>query len=257
MPSTYPQLGYQVITSFLSYNELSSIRHVALAFHDAWQKEHWAFYQEKAINSAYLTGSKYLNLVQRAVLFKLIGSKKLVQAARGILGEVPCFMNTQLFFNPVNVLQRSYWHRDMQYHLSLEEQQQALKTTHVIHLRLPLFDEPGVEFIPGTHRRWDTQDELDVRLEHHGRKHYENLRNSVQEPLSAGDLCIFSANMLHRGIYGGQRLALDILLFKSNPEIIKFVDRDCLPSKVLLQACEVPDIFQNTLDLTLSSESVQ
>jgi len=62
-------------------------------------------------------------------------------------------MNTQLFFNPVNDGQKNYWHRDSQYHLSIEEQKEALVGPDVVHFRIPLTNEPGIELVPCTHQR--------------------------------------------------------------------------------------------------------
>ena len=60
------------------------------------------------------------------------------------------FMNTQLFFNPVNPQQKDFWHRDCQYDYDLEDQMKVILETQVLHLRVPLFDELGMEIIPGT-----------------------------------------------------------------------------------------------------------
>jgi len=45
----------------------------------------------------------------------------------------PAFMNNQLFSNPVYPGRKNDWHRDGQYHLSLDEQKLALQRPEVIH----------------------------------------------------------------------------------------------------------------------------
>ena len=45
---------------------------------------------------------------------------------------------------------------------------------------MPLVDEPGLEFIPGTHKWWDSDEALDVRLGQMGRQHYEALPAAVR-----------------------------------------------------------------------------
>ena len=62
-----------------------------------------------------------------------------------LIPKQPCCLNTQLFFDPVNKQQSNYWHRDPQYHLSVEQQKAALARGEVIHFRLPLVDEPGLD----------------------------------------------------------------------------------------------------------------
>ncbi len=42
------------------------------------------------------------------------------------------------------------------------------------------------------------------------------------------DLLVFSADMIHRGLYGLDRLALDILIFDSAADYVDYVDDDCL-----------------------------
>lgn len=59
--------------------------------------------------------------------------------------------------------------------------------------------ETGIELIPGTHARWDTELERNVRLECQGHRQHEDLPGARLLSLQPGDVLIFSANMLHRG----------------------------------------------------------
>lgn len=150
MIDDYEEYGYFILRSFLGEGELQKLRDVVTNFHRSWRQENAQIYAEKAINSAYLTGKKHLKDFERESLFKFIGSVKLMDVVTSVMGDSPAFMNTQLFFNPVNEVQKNYWHRDPQYHLSIEEQKEALLGPNVVHFRIPLVDEPGVELIPGT-----------------------------------------------------------------------------------------------------------
>ncbi|MEP1448201.1 MAG: hypothetical protein ABJK37_19010 [Paraglaciecola sp.] len=47
-------------------------------------------------------------------------------------------MGSQLFFDPFKPQQANYWHRDPQYHLSVEEQKSALTGPDILHVRIPL-----------------------------------------------------------------------------------------------------------------------
>ena len=82
-----------------------------------------------------------------------------------VIPNNPAFMNTQLFFNPVNPQQKDFWHRDCQYDYDVEDQMRVILETQVLHLRVPLFDEPGMEIIPGTHKRWDNEEEYNPEVE--------------------------------------------------------------------------------------------
>ncbi|AAZ24329.1 hypothetical protein CPS_0690 [Colwellia psychrerythraea 34H] len=201
------------------------------------------------MNSAYLTNREYLNDRQRQVLFDFIGSEKVMSIVNELIPQQPCFLNTQLFFNPMNPKQRNYWHRDPQYHLSIEQQKVALLASDVIHFRLPLLDEPGIELVPGTHKRWDSTEELKVRLEQAGDKNNQPLSQGKIIKLEAGDLLIFSANMIHRGLYGLDRLAFDILFCQPDPSVIQFVSNDSLPTAEALTSLENSDAFDNTIKL--------
>lgn len=249
MFNEYDKNGYYVVKDFLDNIELDKLKSVLLNFHQSWKFENAEFYSQKAVNSAYITGTKHLAENKRIELFKFIGSSKLMNTVSSIMNRRPTFMNTQLFFNPVNKEQKNYWHRDPQYHLSIEEQKAALSGPEVIHFRLPLVDEPGIELIPGSHRSWDTDEELDVRLETNEHKNYENLSTGTKVKLNAGDLLIFSANMIHRGLYGMDRFALDILFCDPVPSLVEHANDDCLPNLAIMDKLENPDAFMSTIEL--------
>ncbi|WP_432474468.1 phytanoyl-CoA dioxygenase family protein [Amphritea sp. HPY] len=245
--------GYFVLKGFFEPAELEGLTSALRDFHDKWKQSNAEFYASKAVNSAYITGTKHLDETKRQQLFSIIGSHKIMNVVSALMPEGSAFMNTQLFFNPVNSDQKNYWHRDPQYHLSVEEQQAALNGPEVLHCRIPLADEPGIELIPGSHKSWDSEEELEVRLEQNGRMNSENLSSGITVPLAAGDLLVFSANMIHRGLYGKHRFAFDILFCDPDPELTRFVDDDCLPDKGSLAAIENPCAFNNTIHLKNSS----
>ena len=249
MNREYEINGYFVVKNLFNEDEITALRDVLLDFHDSWQAHNERFYAEKALNSAYITGTEYLAQPQRLTLFQFIGANKLMNMVTDVLGDKACFMNTQLFFNPQNKQQKNYWHRDPQYHLSLAQQQEALTGTEVIHCRIPLFNEPGIELVPGSHKRWDSSEELAVRLGLNQSKNYQNLSSGVTVELSAGDLLVFSANMIHRGLYGMDRLSLDVLFCQPEPDLVKFVKSDCLPSQPVINALENGSAFANTIAL--------
>ncbi len=240
----YHQNGYCYYPKFYSANALVELRVIIERFHDRWIHEHQTFYQEKAINSAYLTGPSILGDDDRLTLYRWITDDALIKAVRGIFPDRMAFMNTQLFFNPVNPQQKNDWHRDPQYHLSLQEQRESLHKHNVIHCRIPLYDEPGIELVPASHRNWDSEEELNVRLERDGAHNSDDLSTGLTLPLSAGDLLVFSANMIHRGLYGGNRLSLDILFCDHHPELLIHRESSCLPEPVILDQLNHRELFE-------------
>ncbi|WNC67709.1 phytanoyl-CoA dioxygenase family protein [Thalassotalea nanhaiensis] len=247
--SNYDEHGYFVIRDYFSASEISALRNVILKFHELWKQDNLEFYQEEAFNSSLITGSEYLDFDDRVALFNFISSKKVMTVVESLMPNNPAFMNTQLFFNPVNPEQNDFWHRDCQYDYDVEDQKKVIDETQVVHLRVPLFDELGIELIPGTHKRWDSDEELDVRQEEKGRTACESLSGGKKIKLAAGDLLVFSADMIHRGLYGLDRLALDILVFDSSANYIDYVDDDCLPEISMLDQIDDPRLFNNTIRL--------
>lgn len=245
----YDELGYVAFNQFFTESEISSLREVILKFHEAWKQDNAEFYQEEAFNSSLITGSQYLAFDDRVKLFNFISSKKLMGVIDTVITTDPAFMNTQLFFNPVNPKLKDFWHRDCQYDYDLEGQKKVIQETQVLHLRVPLFDELGMELVPGTHKRWDNAEEYNVRQEVGGSLSSDNLSTGEAIKLAAGDLLLFSADMIHRGLYGMDRLALDILVFDSSANYVDYVDDDCLPEESMLEHIDDARLFLNTMHL--------
>ena len=247
--SEYDDQGYFVIRNYFNASEISSLRKVVLKFHELWKQDNAKFYREEAFNSSLITGIQYLEFDDRVRLFNFISSKKIMDVVESVIPANPAFMNTQLFFNPVNPQQKDFWHRDCQYDHDVAVQKKVIHETQVLHLRVPLFDELGMELVPGTHKRWDSEEEFNVRQEIKGRVSSESLSTGKTIRLAAGDLLVFSADMIHRGLYGLDRLALDILVFDSAADFVDYVDDDCLPDNAMLEKIDDPRLFLNTIDL--------
>ena len=254
MNSSYQEQGYFVIRDYFTEAEIVSLREVVLKFHELWKQDNAEFYKEVAFNSSLITGSEYLGNDDRVKIFNFISSKKMMAVVDAVIQNNPAFMNTQLFFNPINPELKDFWHRDCQYDHDVDVQKIVIHETQVVHFRVPLFDELGMELVPGTHKRWDSEEEFNVRQEEKGRLSNESLSTGLQIKLSAGDLLVFSADMIHRGLYGLDRLALDILVFDSAGDFSDYIDPDCLPDKTMLDHIGDPRLFINTLDLKSKSE---
>jgi ectoine hydroxylase-related dioxygenase (phytanoyl-CoA dioxygenase family) len=249
LKSNYADVGYFVIRNYFNAAEISSLREVILKFHQLWKKDNLKFYQEEAFNSSLITGSQYLACDDRVRLFNFISSKKIMDVVESVIPVNPAFMNTQLFFNPVNPQLKDFWHRDCQYDHEIEQQKKAIQETQVVHIRVPLFDERGMELVPGTHTRWDNNEEFNVRQEEKGRLSSDNLSTGKAIKLFAGDVLVFSADMIHRGLYGMDRLALDILVFDPKGDFVDYIDEDCLPDTSMLKEIYDPRLFLNSMSL--------
>jgi len=247
MLEDYQQNGYLLKPQFFADSELDAVEPILRRFHSTWIEANRDHYDHQAINSAYITHADALSAPERQILFNFIAADKLVSIARGVIPSGPAFMNTQLFFNPKNSAQKNYWHRDIQYlPISVAEQKKTLESTNVLHFRVPLADEPGIELVPGSHQRWDDAQEFETRMGKNGRTPSDDLPNGKTLLLKRGDLLVFSASMIHRGLYGGDRFALDIIYSDADPEVLQFVDPKCLPDGLECAQLENADVFAAT-----------
>ena len=122
----------------------------------------------------------------------------------------------------------------MQYSPLSDDIQKAEQNNMVsLHIRIPLVKEKGVEIIPGTHKRWDTELERNVRFELNGHNNNEQLPNAKLIELDVGDILIFSSQMIHRGNYqlNDSRKALDLCVGKYHHLTFGFLDKQVLPTK--------------------------
>lgn len=244
--NSYKKNGYILVKGLYSAKELNEIKPIINSFHAKWKTNNREFYKSRAINSSGITNSEYLTAGQNEFLFNLIANGKLIKRVKDAISE-PLFLNTQLFFDPVNVRQKNYWHRDMQYHLNIAQQQAALNGPDVLHCRLALQDEPGIELVPQSHKSWDTPEELNVRFAKNNKLPSDNLTTGKTIKLNAGDLLLFSANMIHRGLYGKNRLALDIIFCENAPQLTAFINAANTPSSAIANKTANPQVFFNPL----------
>jgi len=232
----YAQFGYVVIRAFWQATELAELDRLVSRIYEPWAERHRTeIFENKWVNMHSLTLPEYFNEAPaaRIALFNRIASSKLTQLLDQMFGSGFYFHNTQLFFNPTNPQRLPYWHRDMQYSLWDDEtQRKAQGELTSLHVRIPLVAEQSLELVPGSHQRWDTKTEHDVRYECNGHKNSESLKGAKQLNLAAGDLVIFDAQMLHRGVYAGNasRKAFDICLGHYHPLTAKFFDKRVLPT---------------------------
>ena len=233
--------GFVKIPGFLKRDQFEAFEAIAEQYMQAWLRQNAEYYERGVLNAAYLTRGDDLSDVQKSAIFRVVASVPLVELVAPLLNNAPRFINTQLFFNPKRP-QPNYWHRDGQYHLNSQQLRHALSGPTPLHCRIALRDEYGLELIPRTHRRWDTIREFSVRNQYDSLRHFDALPGSVKVPLAAGDLLLFSANMIHRGLYGKSRLALDLLYSEDLVEFTQYIDPNAYPSGDLTEF-ECPSVF--------------
>ncbi|MGE4513995.1 MAG: phytanoyl-CoA dioxygenase family protein [Chryseobacterium sp.] len=228
----YAESGYVFLEKFFSEDELKGLELILNKFHENWLEENREYYQSGLINSHSITSGKCITKEERLEIFRFITQDKISSIVTSIFPGKALFLNTQLFFDPYMKNQSNYWHRDIQYTgMDMEEQKEKIKTQNVLHFRIPLRKEAGIELIPNTHINWDLPEEQEVRLSLNGRKNNEDLKRGKTVSPDRGDVLIFSANMIHRGLYGNDRFTFDILFCDDSPEFKTFIDPNNHPSK--------------------------
>ncbi|PJZ84847.1 phytanoyl-CoA dioxygenase family protein [Leptospira harrisiae] len=202
--------GYHLFSNYIPLETVHLLKEILLRSNAEWSKE---LNHPKNINSAYLTSNKFTkNKEDRRILFEFIGSEALLEICDTVFDGSAYFLNTQIFFNPEDPNKLPYWHRDIQYlGISEEKQYDRIQKDFVWHFRIPLEKDPGIWLVPGSHKRWDTNEERKIRLELDGKKNHENLANQILIPHNPGDLLVFSAHLIHKGNYDSNRFSFDIL----------------------------------------------
>lgn len=233
--------GHTILRKFFEQEEIAQITQIVDRIYNQWQAENrHALIEQQLINMHSLTHPKYFKGChhERLQFFELIASAKLTHALEQIFNTDIYFHNTQLFFNPYKEEKQPYWHRDLQYS-PIDDAVQAAEQHNILsfHGRIPLVAEKGVELIPDSHTRWDTELERNVRFELNGYQNHEALPGSVLIELEPGDVLIFSAQMIHRGNYAlnPARKALDLCLGRPHPLITGFLDKAGLPTEEEIQ----------------------
>lgn len=223
LESEIKENGYFLLKDFFPKDTIEQIKGILDKANGEWRKHNS---NPNAINSAYLTSSKFLpNEKERNHLFQFITSKEILEICKILFPSDFYFLNTQIFFNPVNFDKRPYWHRDLQYlGIPEEEQKKRILKDSVWHFRIPLEEDPGIWIVPGSHNRWDTEEERNIRLELGNHQNDEQIQNAILIPHDPGDLFVFSAHLLHKGEYGKNRFSFDIL-FTNFPESKDMVEK--------------------------------
>lgn len=236
----YEKSGFIILRELFNDKEIALLDKHVSRIYQQWRSENEAeIFNHKLVNMHSLTSPEYFQGTseQRVEFFEIIASEKLSNALKCIFGSGIYFHNTQLFFNPSNEERLPYWHRDLQYS-PIDDAIQSHEQNNMssLHVRIPLLEEKGVELVTGTHKRWDTEQEHNVRFELNGHKNSEPLPDAELIDLALGDVLIFNAQMIHRGNYqlNKTRKAFDLCVGKYHPLISDFVDERVLPTKTEL-----------------------
>jgi len=106
------------------------------------------------------------------------------------------------------------WHRDSQFARAApdpELERELLVSSFSVHVRVALEPDDRLELVPGSHARWDSDDELRIRKG--SNRATDQMPGAARIVLEAGDACLFHAWSIHRATYrrAPLRRTLDLL----------------------------------------------
>ena len=151
-------------------------------------------------------------------ILETIADPGILDVCRMILSADPLFRCTSLFMNPQQDGQDGNWHRDSQFHHPDEEEEKQTVAAggdlgHSVQLQIALVPSDDIEVVPGSHRRWDTDEEYAIRRADEQKNSRSNaMPGALRVALEPGDAVAFNPLALHRGRYHADKRRRTLML---------------------------------------------
>lgn len=219
----YEQEGYGVVRNLIDAVRAARLRTICDEVLEQWRVrnpesgepggEPDATVMRHLNHSGYYGG----NPSARQVLMDVIADEKVLATARSILGEEPLFRCTSYFFNPLSGGREGNWHRDSQFGNPEDEKEKdvlakADPTGNGVQLQIALVPSEDVEYVPGSHLRWDSDAEYYVRKADGGKNNTLEMPGALRLRLAPGDAALFNPLGLHRGRYHTEPVRRTLML---------------------------------------------
>ena len=168
-------------------------------------------------NMAFLTEPRFLERHphRRTVLLSAVADERVLGVISQLSERELLFFNTQYFFEPAKGTRSGVWHRDQQFDApDAETERERMRSTAGLHAHLALERDDHLEYVPGSHARWDTPAELRIRRGLAGAATNSDVMPGARRiRLEAGDAVFFSAWGIHRGrnVAGRVRRTFDVI----------------------------------------------
>jgi hypothetical protein len=157
-------------------------------------------------------------------LLDIIADPKVLDCVREVFQDDVLFRCTSLFINPLEKSSDGHWHRDSQFVTPNETadremvERKARKVVQTrrladIQMQIALVPTEDSEYVPGSHLRWDTPDEYQIRKAD-GEKHNRSnqMPGAARTHQDPGDAAAFNAFGLHRGRYHADKFRRTLML---------------------------------------------
>jgi len=127
-----------------------------------------------------------------------------VRVIQEILGPDAYLKEVTFRFNPSGQNRNGNWHRDTQSIVGTDIDEQAMIEKYAqnppyVVAEYTLTISTETDLCPGSHLRWDDEDEYDIRIADHGRRAEKYVPLTAVRPyLSSGDVMIYHPFIIHR-----------------------------------------------------------
>jgi len=158
--------------------------------------------------------SEIINFLQNK-----IADERIVAILNCICDRQLLFHGLVYFFNPEELSWHGDWHRDGQINADNDEVEKSrIFSSDFIRIHLAFIADNNLEIVAGSHARWDTPQELEIRKELNGNSNYSDLMPSATRiNLQPGDAVIFDGYAIHRGNYFAERSRKTLAMLYSSP----------------------------------------
>ena len=207
----WAELGYCLYRSLLSADEVDDLLRIAERVRRQWllaSAEDGKPGDRDRHNMRHVNHPGYFrdHPDDFVTLMNLIADERILGFARELLDGEPVFRATTLWFEPKTAHEDGSWHRDVQFMNPDEAQQQSIITARSkpggIQLQIALVETSDNEYVPGSHLRWDTEEEYRIRLaDGQANSRANDMPGAIRIHQRPGDALAFEALGLHRGRY--------------------------------------------------------
>jgi ectoine hydroxylase-related dioxygenase (phytanoyl-CoA dioxygenase family) len=180
------------------------------------------------IHPSYFTHGDTSQLNELLELFAHSGIRDIL---RGLWSEEPVFRSTSLFFSPEALDEEGNWHRDSQFvypHISREKEEilcSASAGGRGMQIQIPLYPDSSLEYVQGSHIRWDTNEEFWIRRADKETNNKKSIPSASRLSVSPGDAVFFDPNGIHRGRYRSSPYRLTLMVTYTRSSGAPLVDR--------------------------------
>lgn len=157
-------------------------------------------------------------------LLDFVAHPDILAVVREVFNDEVLFRCTSLFMNPLLDSMDGNWHRDSQFTTPDEETEKATfhriadglrqeKKGTSLQLQIALVPSDDSEYVPGSHLRWDNEEEYFIRRAEGFKHNRSNLMpGAVRTHQEPGDAAAFHPMGLHRGRYHAERYRRTFML---------------------------------------------